>query len=68
MRILVIEDNEDLVTNFKTSLADQVGQTINYDQIDLGAEQTIVFGVVDLVVAPTAISNYLDFTVVQTAD
>ncbi len=63
----IVEENEDLITNFKTSLADQVDQTINYDQINLEGN-TIVFGVVDLVVSPDAINNYLDFTVVKTAE
>jgi hypothetical protein len=63
----IVEQNQALISTFKDSLAEQVGQTINYDAIDLEGN-TIVFGVIDLEVTPDAINNYLDFVVVQTAE
>ncbi|MEX1365419.1 MAG: hypothetical protein AB1Z98_19995 [Nannocystaceae bacterium] len=60
----LVEDNQDLVSTFRSSLADAVGTTINYDALDLDGS-TILFGVRDVAVDASTINSYLDFIVVK---
>lgn len=60
----LVENNQDLVENFRASLADAVGTTINYDSLDLEGS-TILFAVQDVAVDVATINSYLDFIVVQ---
>ncbi len=63
----LVEENQDLIENFRGSLADAVGSTINYDSLDLDGS-TILFSVNDVAVSAEAINSYLDFLVVQDAN
>ena len=57
-----VDDNKDLVEHFKQSLADQIGITVNYD--DLAVEgQNIVFDAKELNVTSSSIDILLDFLV-----
>lgn len=60
----LVEDNQDLVKNFRESLADAVGTTVNYDALDLDGS-TIIFAVTDVAVDASSINSYLDFLVVK---
>lgn len=59
----IVEDNQDIVDNFRNALAEQVGQTLNFDSLDI-EDSVIVFYIQDLLVGPDAIQTNLDFTVV----
>ncbi|MCA9649296.1 MAG: hypothetical protein KC501_05270 [Myxococcales bacterium] len=58
----LVEDNQGLVKNFRDSLADAVGTTINYDALDLEGS-TIIFAVREVAVDTASINSYLDFAV-----
>jgi hypothetical protein len=58
----LVEDNQDLISTFRSDLADAVGSTINYDSLDLEGS-TIVFAVDEVTVDPVAINSYLNFQV-----
>lgn len=60
----LVENNQDLVKNFRESLAAAVGTTINYDALDLDGS-TIIFAVQDVAVDADTINSYLDFLVVK---
>jgi hypothetical protein len=51
------------VENFRTALAEQVGQTLNFDSLDIDGS-VIVFFIQNLAVSPDVIQTNLDFTVV----
>ena len=59
----IVEDNQDIVENFRSALAEQVGQTLNFDSLDI-EDSVIVFGIQNLLVTPDVIQTNLDFTVV----
>jgi hypothetical protein len=59
----IVEDNQDIVENFRTALAEQVGQTLNFDSLDIDGS-VIVFFIQNLAVSPDVIQTNLDFTVV----
>ncbi|MCH9686551.1 MAG: hypothetical protein K0V04_34275 [Deltaproteobacteria bacterium] len=63
----LVEDNQDLISTFRSSLADAVGTTINYDSLDLEGS-TILFEIQDVEVGELTINSYLDFLVVQNPD
>lgn len=58
----LVEDNKKLVENFRNSLSEQIGVTVNYN--DLSVEgSNIVFDALALQVASESIDIYLDFLV-----
>lgn len=59
----IVDENQDIVDTFRTSLAEQVGQTLNFDSLDIDGS-VIVFFIQNLAVDPDAIQTNLDFTVV----
>ncbi|MCX4242231.1 hypothetical protein [Paraliomyxa miuraensis] len=58
----LVEENQDLIDTFRGDLASAVGNTINYDSLDLEGS-TIVFAVEEVTVDPVAIHSYLNFQV-----
>lgn len=62
----LVDNNQHLVDNFRSDLADAIGTTVNYDALDLDGS-TIVFAVQDVAVDPLSVNSYLDFIVVQDA-
>jgi len=58
----LVEENQDLIETFRADLASAVGNTVNYDSLDLEGS-TIVFAVDEVTVDPAAINSYLNFEV-----
>lgn len=63
----LVEDNQDLIETFRSDLAAAVGNTVNYDSLDLEGS-TIIFAVQDVAVTPETIDSYLNFEVYADPD
>lgn len=59
----LVDENEHLIDRFRTDLAAQLSDTVNFSAIDL-EENTIVFSNQGSELGPAALTTYLDFIVV----
>lgn len=60
----LVDENRDLVNNFRDALAEQVGLTIDYDSLDVPG-RVIIFDTLALDVDEDSVETFLDFLVVQ---
>ncbi len=58
----LIEDNQELVMTFRKELAEQLANTLNYEELGVEGSR-LVFTTQDVVVDPAAINTYLDFMI-----
>jgi hypothetical protein len=58
----IVRENQGLIETFRSSLAEQVGKTINFDSFSLD-RNTIVFAILDLTVSPDVIRSDIEFAV-----
>lgn len=63
----VIDQNQELLDNFRGALADTIGTTINYDAFDVDNSQLLIT-IVDLTVDPAEVNSFLDFQVFDKPD
>lgn len=60
----LVDENRDLVNNFRDALAEQVGLTIDYDSLDVPG-RVIIFDTLAIDVDVDSVETFLDFLVVQ---
>ena len=58
----LVDDNQELVEEFRTSLSEQVGSTFNYEELDLEGSH-ILFNTVGVAANPAALETFLEITV-----
>jgi hypothetical protein len=58
----LVESNQELVQEFRASLADQVGNTFNYDELDLEGSH-ILFNTVGVLANTSSLETFLEITV-----
>jgi hypothetical protein len=60
----LVQENEDVVDNFRSGVADSLGTTINYDALAIEGSN-VVFETLEKNVYPDHLETYIDFTVVE---
>jgi hypothetical protein len=60
----LVQDNKDVVDNFRSGVADNLGTTINYDALAIEGSN-IIFETLAKDVFPDHLEAYIDFTVVE---
>jgi hypothetical protein len=58
----LVDENQDLVDTFRKDLSEQVGKTLNYEELAVEGRR-ILFETQDVVTAPAMISTHIDFLV-----
>ena len=58
----LVDENQGLVDVFRTELSEQVGKTLNYEELDVEGSR-ILFTTEDIVVSEASINTYIDFLV-----